>query len=210
MYLERGGVLEIPARTLFITGLGRIRRYHTAEDRWRFWWFEFALGGVAPFPLDRVMDIPDSDRDEADMSEMFMDLRREPPLYRGAASALFAAALYRWLAAWEGKRRTTPHRESILRVIDEMHGRLSPPWTVHEMAAFTHLSERRFRQVFFGETGRKPKQFYDELRLSMAGEFLRQGLYSVGEVAARLGFSSPFHFSKAFKRQFGHSPSKVR
>jgi transcriptional regulator GlxA family with amidase domain len=89
-----------------------------------------------------------------------------------------------------------------------MHARLTPAWRVSEMAAYCGMSERLFRNVFRDVTGHAPKPFYDRLRLQHAAQFLSLGVYNIKEVAAKTGFSNEFHFSKAFKKHFGHAPSK--
>ena len=68
----------------------------------------------------------------------------------------------------------------------------------------------RFRQVFAALTGQAPKRFYDGLRLEYGRGLLRLGIHKVADVAERLGFSSPFHFSRAFKKHFGKPPSEFR
>ena len=48
-----------------------------------------------------------------------------------------------------------------------------------------------------------------QIKLSHAYEILRQGDCNVAQAADSLGFCDPFHFSKAFKKQFGFNPSEV-
>jgi len=70
------------------------------------------------------------------------------------------------------------------------------------------MSERLFRDAFRDSTGESPKRFYDSLRLTMAHDLLRLGIHTVSEVAARLGYSSAFHLSKAYKQRFKIPPSR--
>lgn len=49
-----------------------------------------------------------------------------------------------------------------------------------------------------------------ELRMRRAEELLREGILNVSEIAYRLDFSDPFHFSKAFKKRTGISPSEYK
>lgn len=201
--------LDLTAGTLLVVERGAIRRYHTADRRWRFWWFEFTVSGSLPFPLNQRLVTAPQAGDRREFADLFAALRQDTFLHRCLASASFNRLLCRWLAAWDGTVRRSPHQATIQAVIAAMHQRLNQHWTVSGMAEFAHLSERRFRQVFRTETGQAPKQFYDHLRLAMAREMLRLGIYSVAEVAARLGFSDAFHFSKVFKQYGGKSPSTV-
>ena len=52
-----------------------------------------------------------------------------------------------------------------------------------------------------------PKQYFNQRRMRVALEKLLDGV-GVGDVADELRFSSPYAFSKAFKKHFGFSPTK--
>jgi AraC-like DNA-binding protein len=47
-------------------------------------------------------------------------------------------------------------------------------------------------------------------RLALAADLLREQGATVGQVAARVGYTSPFTFSTAFKRHYGVSPRRHR
>jgi AraC-like DNA-binding protein len=47
-------------------------------------------------------------------------------------------------------------------------------------------------------------------RMHMAAQTLREGRRSVAQVGASIGFESEAAFSRAFRRQFGESPSSWR
>ena len=208
--LRKQGRLELNPDTLIVMENANIQSYRCPGRRWRFWWFEFTHDGPAPFPLHQVMSVPPDKRDDADFRAAFRLLRKEGYAQRSLATAMFAMMLCRWLALWQGKRGRAPHQDAVERVIDMMHERIGEGWTVSEMARAAHLSVRRFRQVFHAATGQAPKAFYDRLRVNLAERMLRQGTHNVAEVASRLGFSSPFHFSKSFRNLTGKPPSAIR
>lgn len=72
------------------------------------------------------------------------------------------------------------------------------------------MSERAFRNAFEEVMDWSPKRYFDRLRLEKAAEMLRQNRMSVGEVAEALGYSSPFHLSRAFRELFGFRPRRTR
>ncbi|MFK7948790.1 MAG: ATP-binding protein [Saprospiraceae bacterium] len=47
-------------------------------------------------------------------------------------------------------------------------------------------------------------------RLAKALELLKTGDFTISEVAYNIGFSSPSHFARAFKKQYGKVPSEMR
>lgn len=58
--------------------------------------------------------------------------------------------------------------------------------------------------------GRPPAAAQLAWRLERADEVLRAGPLSVEAVAAQFGFANAFHFSRAFRQQFGYPPSRVQ
>ncbi|OGV66305.1 MAG: hypothetical protein A3K19_20025 [Lentisphaerae bacterium RIFOXYB12_FULL_65_16] len=207
---ETAGTLEVGPASLLVLEGHRLRRYWCAADRWHFRWFEFTVTGSLHFPLNRVMHVPAEAADEVAFRELFAALRRETAADRCVATAAFALLVYRWVARWRGERHVSPHAERIARVIDLMHEDLGGRCTIAELAAEAGMSERLFRDAFRAATGQSPKRFYDNLRLSMAAELLRLGIHTVSEVSERLGYSSPFHLSRAFRQRFGIPPSRLR
>jgi len=63
---------------------------------------------------------------------------------------------------------------------------------------------RCFR-VFYGMT---PFEYLRNRRLETAMDFLMDGQMNVAQAAYAVGFSCPSYFTKAFKKYFGHLPSK--
>ena len=56
----------------------------------------------------------------------------------------------------------------------------------------------------------KFQQKKQEARLSAAVAMLRDSRRHIAEIAEALGFSSPEHFSNAFRKAYGMSPSRYR
>jgi len=58
--------------------------------------------------------------------------------------------------------------------------------------------------------GKHYQQIVDEVRRSLALEFLRNTGLSVEEIALRIGFSEATNFRKAFRKWTGHTPGHLR
>jgi AraC-like DNA-binding protein len=67
-----------------------------------------------------------------------------------------------------------------------------------------------FRREFRRLTGLAPKQYLMRLRLEHAQRLIGATPYTLEAVAEKLGFSSAFHLSAAFKKHYGISPSTWR
>ena len=72
------------------------------------------------------------------------------------------------------------------------------------------ISQSKFNYKLKELTGETPGTFFRRYKLNKAARWLKEGTYNVSEVAVKTGFSTAAHFSVAFKKQFGVSPSDYR
>jgi AraC-like DNA-binding protein len=83
----------------------------------------------------------------------------------------------------------------------------SPP-DIQCLARAVGINDHKLKQGFNIIYQKPPYTYLRERRLSRAKDLLKQG-YSVGKVAEKVGYKSPSHFSLAFKKRFGYSPSST-
>ncbi len=125
-----------------------------------------------------------------------------------------AAAAFGVLAAWETARRAQPARSRILRAIRaaETHfsEHLAEPVNVEALARRLGVAYSHFRRAFTTHTGYSPWKYVLHLRIARARRLLAASDATLEEVAERLGFSSAFHLSTAFKRACGVAPAHWR
>ena len=81
--------------------------------------------------------------------------------------------------------------------------------SMSEVAAELHVDVRTLRRHLAGEDTTY-RALRDEVRSTLAVELLKTVGLSVGEVAARLGYSDPVAFTHAFTRWKGAPPSAFR
>src|SRR5512141_1296998 len=67
-----------------------------------------------------------------------------------------------------------------------------------------------FHRVFTAHVGESAISYIRHLRMERAGRKLRMGAVDITEVALAAGYDSHAAFSKAFRQQFGLSPSEFR
>lgn len=72
------------------------------------------------------------------------------------------------------------------------------------------LSQRQLERLFQQTVGTSPARALGKIRMERAKLLLAQSNASLIEIALDVGYSSATHFSRAFKREFGHTPSSVR
>jgi AraC-like DNA-binding protein len=78
-----------------------------------------------------------------------------------------------------------------------------------EVARKMHRSLSTLQRQLSGE-GKNFKDIRDEIRRSMAEQYIEEGSYSLSQIAFLLGFSDQSNFSRAFKRWTGITPSEYR
>ncbi|MCP3167780.1 AraC family transcriptional regulator [Myxococcus qinghaiensis] len=92
--------------------------------------------------------------------------------------------------------------------IRQMHGHLTRPWTVAQLAKSAALSRSAFFDRFTRTVGLPPMEYLLDWRMAVARGLLRRGELAVSEVAERVGYSSSSTFSTAFSRHVGQSPGR--
>ncbi|QFY11004.1 helix-turn-helix domain-containing protein [Nonomuraea phyllanthi] len=110
----------------------------------------------------------------------------------------------------EGAARPEEGDERVRRVLALIAAEPGAPHTVGSLARVAALSPSRFAHLFAAETGRTPMRAVREARVRHAAGLLEVTDLDVGQVAAASGFVSPFHFSRAFKREYGVPPRDYR
>lgn len=81
---------------------------------------------------------------------------------------------------------------------------------VARLTEMLHISRTKLYYKVKGLTGTNPSIFFKTYKLNRAAELIREGRYTMGEIADLTGFNTPSHFSTSFKKQFGVSPSEYK
>ena len=122
---------------------------------------------------------------------------------------LVIAAIRAWFSrpdaeapAWY-RAHTDPVVGKALRML---HNNPAHPWTVAELAAESGISRAALARRFTDLVGEPPMTFLTGWRLALAADLLRESDATVGAVAHKVGYGSPFALSTAFKRVHGISP----
>jgi AraC-like DNA-binding protein len=91
-----------------------------------------------------------------------------------------------------------------------LHHNPAYPWTVASLARETGVSRAALARRFTELVGEPPMAFLTGWRLTVAADLLREPGATVGSVARKVGYASPFALSTAFKRVRGISPRQHR
>lgn len=98
------------------------------------------------------------------------------------------------------------------QIVDEavqiISQRICEKITLEDLADAVHVSVSYLCRIFNSHIGLPPGKYITRIRLEECKTLLREGEYSMGGIARRMGFSSAQHFSKQFRRYFGITPTE--
>jgi AraC family transcriptional regulator of arabinose operon len=118
------------------------------------------------------------------------------------------------LATATARREPEPDRSGLDGRIRQAEALIAAdpgaPHTVESLAAGVSLSPSRFAHLFTQQLGLSPMRALLAARLLHAARLLEATDLPVERVAAASGFSSPFHFNRAFRQRYGAPPGAYR
>jgi AraC-like DNA-binding protein len=126
---------------------------------------------------------------------------------------LFIEAVSQYIAGLPAERRgwlAGLRDQQIGRALSLLHARPTDAWTAESLALEVGMSRSAFADRFSSLVGQPPMQYLALWRMHMAALQLREGRANVAQIGFAIGYESEAAFSRAFKRQFGTSPSAWR
>lgn len=168
------------------------------------------------FPeVDVVADRIVVDRDRASCGgatatlDLMLDLigRRH-----GTALALDVAALFLYGG---GAAQPVAHmpvlpQRTLREAAALMRRHLEDPWTIAAIAAALGLSQRKLEMLFRIHADLTPVQLYRRIRLSEARRRVLETSQSIAEISGRCGYADPAAMTRAFREEFGTTPTDLR
>jgi AraC-like DNA-binding protein len=96
------------------------------------------------------------------------------------------------------------------RALRMLYNNPAHPWTVAGLAAEVGASRAALARRFTELVGEPPMAFLTAWRLALAADLLLEPGATIGAVARKVGYGSPYALSTAFKRNRGVSPRQHR
>lgn len=129
------------------------------------------------------------------------------PLYKTDGKILGSFGISRHLNRTEGT--TIPYQE-LRAPVDYICRNFASNLSVAAIAGACNISvsalERRFRK----HLDKTPRQYISEVRLDNARQMLLETDKPIGTIALETGFADHSHFTRAFCRHFGVTPTRAR
>ncbi|HEX2945208.1 MAG TPA: AraC family transcriptional regulator [Clostridia bacterium] len=99
-------------------------------------------------------------------------------------------------------------RREINTVIDYLWENVNMEFSLDKLCSIVNLSPYYFMRLFKDYTGKTPYEYYIDIKISRALEYLKTKKYSITEICFILGFSSHSHFTSVFRKRVGRTPSE--
>lgn len=101
------------------------------------------------------------------------------------------------------------NHERLIDVIREIHNQPAYQWSIAELANRANMSRTVLAEKFKAVSGWTVGQYITWWRMQLAWEMLQRGK-AMAVVAEQVGYQSEAAFSRAFKKMFDVSPSRVK
>lgn len=136
---------------------------------------------------------------------------REPQVTRYVVPLIKREIVYRLLLGDQGARLrhlATDHvsNRGISRAIERLRSQFDQPLSIEGLARDMGMSVSGFHHHFKEVTAMSPLQFQKHLRLQEARRLMVGEGLDATSAGYRVGYGSPSHFSREYKRLFGSPP----
>ncbi len=100
------------------------------------------------------------------------------------------------------------NRAAVDTTVDILREEWVAPPTISSLAKRVGTNECYLKKGFRNQTGMSIGEYIRKLRMSKALNLLETGNHSITEIAVAVGYTNPSHFSAAFKKFYGETPSR--
>ena len=108
------------------------------------------------------------------------------------------------------KEVSSPDRERLKVVLQEIEKNISENLTVREIAEFCGWSASHFMRWFKKMTGLSFISYVNERRLAVAAEALKKSNDKILSISQEAGFTNLSNFNRQFKSRYGVTPKEYR
>jgi AraC family transcriptional activator of pyochelin receptor len=101
-------------------------------------------------------------------------------------------------------------KEKLIAVRDLINERVQDPPNLSQIARMVGLNEYKLKRGFKEIFNNTVFGYLSDQRLHLAHRYLQDTRKTAAEISLELGYSTPQHFSNAFRKKFGVTPASVR
>ncbi|MBK5723151.1 AraC family transcriptional regulator [Dysgonomonas sp. Marseille-P4677] len=210
--ISRNQVFIIPANTPHSYG-------SSYQNPWSIYWFHFCGEFVSMFSsiINKVINLEESDRSRFnDRIQLFDEMYQNLEMgYNFENLEYVSFCLMHYLASLKYMNqfreiKKIKETDVIQKSIQYMKDHLETKMTLDDIANHMGYSISHFGAIFLQRTSYSPLEYYNQLKIQRACSYLQFSDLKLKEIAFRLNFYDPFHFSKAFKKEMEITPKEYR
>ena len=220
-WIEYKGIVHtLTSNQAFIIPANHSHAYGASNSSpWSIYWFHFMGENVAMFSsiIGVKIHIKESDKSRYnDRFQLFEEMYQNLEMgYSPENLEYVSICLMHFLASLKyinqfreikKAKQTDIIQKSILFMKDNLENTI----TLNEIARYVGYSASHFCVFFAQKTSYAPMVYYNQLKIQRACTYLQFSDMKIKEIAFRLGYYDPFHFSKAFKQEMEITPKEYR
>ncbi|MFY0256015.1 AraC family transcriptional regulator [Chitinophaga sp. 30R24] len=225
--VEGSGWIEIDKKKegispsqFFLIPMGTPHTYSAKEDDpWTIYWIHFG-GETSSFIVDLILQhvknykpyLPYNENRIKLFQDICLTLERGYTMdnlryvnmifYHFLSSILYED---KFNYDWNGNKH-----DVVSSTIDLMQKKLDTRVTLHEFATFAKLSVSYFSAIFHEKTGYSPIEYFNNLKIQKACQYLVLTDMSIKQTSFKLGMDDQYYFSRMFSKLMGMSPKEYR
>jgi AraC-like DNA-binding protein len=217
-FVEENGELQLlNPNSFYILSKNTPHRYGSAPKRpWSIYWLHFngkhadALYHRYQLNKDSMPNVLTYDKTRTDTFNYLLNCLQkdfEPLLLE----SLYIHLLH-YLTSFTHLNDQNNHEieDVITKTLRFMKEHIKDNFELKDFANEANYSVTRFSQLFRAKTGYAPIQYFLQLKIQHACQYLSFTNLNVREVSQELGFGDPFYFSRLFRKLTGKSPLSYR
>ena len=104
----------------------------------------------------------------------------------------------------------TQHTERMKQILSYIHNHYNEKIAVGDIAKYVNISRSECFRSFKRFMNRRPVEYINEYRLSIATKYLRETEISITDIYTKCGFENASYFGKIFKSVYGITPLQYR
>lgn len=206
--------------SFFIIPAGKTHSYGAdLKNPWSIYWIHFQGDNVQMFSaiMGRSihLDISDTSRQQ-DRIQLFNEMYQNLDMgYNPENLEYISFCLMHFLASLKyvsqyREIKKVKESDMIQKCILYMKENLENKISLTDISNAVGYSATHLNVLFTQRTSFSPIEYYNQLKIQRACSYLQFSSLKIKEIAFRLKYYDPFHFSKAFNNEMGITPKEYR